>query len=86
MCHISFCFHLLLRAILRRNAKIRQFNLPNHGVSAVQMKNCDPFVFGPALAMELRVRLQEVWVKQIRPNLATKDEHLIEDSLYSKNA
>lgn len=27
-------------------------HLPNHGVSAVQMKNWDPLVLGPALAMD----------------------------------
>ncbi len=39
----------------------------NHGVSTVQMKNCDPFVLGPALAIELEIHSKKK-MKEIRQN------------------
>lgn len=46
-------------ASMARTTDIPSVTLPkttclpfNHGVSAVVMKNCDPFVFGPALAID----------------------------------
>jgi len=32
--------------------ELELLGINTHGVSAVVIKNCDPFVFGPALAIE----------------------------------